>query len=1263
MKPKQIKIINFIIFGVFILNALVFAIPKSVDSAINERINYQGKLTDTSGVAVEDGDYRMYFRLYTTETGGSNIWEEDRSTTAGDRITITDGLFSVMLGSSTVLSGVDFNQTLYLGVEVCGLGSGAESCDGEMTPRKVIGAVPAAFESQKLSGLNSSQFLRSDAVNSTSTTSTFLTITQNGSGKIAEFIGPSSAPVLTLLSSGKVGIGTSTPYSNLSVWGSSSSNSIFEIVDSASSTIFTALSNGNIGVGTTSPYTDFSVNGEVASDYFTSNSTTATSTFANHISIGSEKEYRIGGTGILTRKSNGSTILGDLTGDARGLFSLDIQSDRGGVATRVASGEDSVAVGVDLTSSGQGSTAVGNNSESTGLNSVAVGGLASAGGDSTIAIGFDQHAFVDYAVIIGNGSTVNSNYNIGIGNENNISTNSDRALSIGDLNEIGGGASDSVIVGSSNSLEGAESIIVGYDNTLSFDLRSTVVGQSNTVTAFGASIFGDSITNNVASSTMIGPSDSAKITILNSGNVGIGTSTPYAKLSVTGEIVSNYFTATSTTATSTFANHISIGAEKEYKIGGAGVLTKNSAGAIVIGSLHGDTRGQDAIDIQTTRTLNTATEIASGINAVAIGSRNTSSNTATLAIGSSNVASGTNTGAVGYFNEATGNNSSAFGRSNEASGTQSSAFGNRNFTSAQSAVAFGTLNNSTGATFDETTGAISGTADFATTIGINSTALGIYNNASGLRSTAIGFKNTASGIGSVAIGSNIVNSIASSTMIGPSNEAKITITSAGYLGVGTTTPIRKLDVEGTFGGKYLVRSDSLTSTQTVTVTDDAISYYFHNNTGTTDSSITITYNITGVPNNDGTIVLLRTAAEKGVTSAARTSTVTVQINGSQVSSAATSNQTGANTRILNSIFVRLNGEWRRVGNSNVDSADIAEWIEYSGDIPEAGQLLIASPSKRESAEVSLGIPYDSRLIGIVSTSPEIVMGGSGDPLEKTMLTLAGRVPTKVSTENGPIKAGDYITSSSQAGVGMKATKPGRVVGVALEDYDSGGIGEIVVLIDNSFYVGESEESIVTRLETLEGVSSSGSGGLTLNSFINSIIVHLDGLGVRIVDGLASFKEIITGKFTVGSREEPTGITLYDEITGEPYCLSIRNGKTVSRDGECQVVNNQPSSPVIIPEPQGEDGGGTEENIEIETGAENELETELEMEETDTEVKDEESQTEPSQPEENENGTSEEEIESEQEEVEEDDTTEESNSEEDQSNENDNTTETEEVSGE
>ncbi|MBI5742215.1 MAG: hypothetical protein HZA25_00025 [Candidatus Niyogibacteria bacterium] len=45
-----------------------------------------------------------------------------------------------------------------------------------------------------------------------------------------------------------------------------------------------------------------------------------------------------------------------------------------------------------------------------------------------------------------------------------------------------------------------------------------------------------------------------------SGNLGIGTTSPYAKLSVVGEVVASYFSATSTAATSTFAGGLSVGA-------------------------------------------------------------------------------------------------------------------------------------------------------------------------------------------------------------------------------------------------------------------------------------------------------------------------------------------------------------------------------------------------------------------------------------------------------------------------------------------------------------------------------------------------------------------------------------------------------------------------------------------------------------------------------------------------------------------------------
>ncbi|MCB9811704.1 hypothetical protein H6783_02225 [Candidatus Nomurabacteria bacterium] len=139
------------------------------EAAPNYQINYQGKLLDSSGSPVANGLYDMEFKLYTVPTGGSAIWTETR--TGGNQVMATSGLFSVMLGEVASLSGVDFDQTLYLGVNIEG--------DGEMSPRKVLGSVPAAFEaahaadSDTVGGVASSSFLRSDAADTASGLLTF----------------------------------------------------------------------------------------------------------------------------------------------------------------------------------------------------------------------------------------------------------------------------------------------------------------------------------------------------------------------------------------------------------------------------------------------------------------------------------------------------------------------------------------------------------------------------------------------------------------------------------------------------------------------------------------------------------------------------------------------------------------------------------------------------------------------------------------------------------------------------------------------------------------------------------------------------------------------------------------------------------------------------------------------------------------------------------------------------------------------------------
>ncbi len=45
-------------------------------------------------------------------------------------------------------------------------------------------------------------------------------------------------------------------------------------------------------------------------------------------------------------------------------------------------------------------------------------------------------------------------------------------------------------------------------------------------------------------------------------------------------------------------------------------------------------------------------------------------------------------------------------------------------------------------------------------------------------------------------------------------------------------------------------------------------------------------------------------------------------------------------------------------------------------------------------------------------------------------------------------------------------------------------------------------------------------------------------------------EVVTKKLTVGSAAAPSGITLYDEVTRDPYCLKMWGGALVSEAGVC-----------------------------------------------------------------------------------------------------------------
>jgi len=134
--------------------------------------------------------------------------------------------------------------------------------------------------------------------------------------------------------------------------------------------------------------------------------------------------------------------------------------------------------------------------------------------------------------------------------------------------------------------------------------------------------------------------------------------------------------------------------------------------------------------------------------------------------------------------------------------------------------------------------------------------------------------------------------------------------------------------------------------------------------------------------------------------------------------------------------------------------DYAESIDAMGGRMDytPGDLLVIDP-KAPGRFLKSTKPYSTLVAGIYSTKPGTV-GRRETTYAKTDTTavpmaMIGIVPTKVSTENGPIETGDLLVTSSTMGYAMKGTDrsrlTGAVVGKALASFDS-GVGVIEVLV-------------------------------------------------------------------------------------------------------------------------------------------------------------------------------------------------------------------------
>ena len=138
------------------------------------------------------------------------------------------------------------------------------------------------------------------------------------------------------------------------------------------------------------------------------------------------------------------------------------------------------------------------------------------------------------------------------------------------------------------------------------------------------------------------------------------------------------------------------------------------------------------------------------------------------------------------------------------------------------------------------------------------------------------------------------------------------------------------------------------------------------------------------------------------------------------------------------------------GNIVANYQDLAEWVDSSSDL-RPGTVVVVDDSATDRVAASR-VAYDTRVAGVISERPGIILGHAGE--SKEMVATTGRVRVRVRATR-PIAIGDLLVTSDATGMAMPSEpielagtaihRPGTLLGKALEPLASGD-GEILVLL-------------------------------------------------------------------------------------------------------------------------------------------------------------------------------------------------------------------------